>query len=191
MIVNCIVKKIFRCRLGNRYQFYREIANKYNTNEVVLAHHLDDVIENIVMQLQRNNTKGYLGIKDVSDVFGVVVIRPFLEVRKQALRNYCHDYNVFYRDDYTNFETDFTCDFVRNVTLKKYSEKQIEELLIQAKHHNERYLKNLELVQVYIHQYHQKEMIDYHLIPDNLLECFIYEIIKENVYPPLISDSLN
>lgn len=33
-------------------------------------------------------------------------------------------------------------------------------------------------------------MIDYHLIPDNLLECFIYEIIKENVYPPLISDSL-
>ena len=173
-----------------RYQFYREIASKYNTNEVVLAHHLDDVIENIVMQLQRNNTKGYLGIKDVSDVFGVVVIRPFLEVRKQALRNYCHDHNVFYRDDYTNFETDFTRDFVRNVTLKKYSEKQIEELLIQAKCHNERYLKNLELVQVYIHQYHQKEMIDYHLIPDNLLECFIYEIIKENVYPPLISDSL-
>ena len=103
------------------------------------------------MQLQRNNTKGYLGIKDVSDVFGVVVIRPFLEVRKQALRNYCHDHNVFYRDDYTNFETDFTRDFVRNVTLKKYSEKQIEELLIQAKCHNERYLKNLELVQVYIH----------------------------------------
>ena len=115
------------------------------------------------------------------DVYKRQVIRPFLEVRKQALRNYCHDYNVFYRDDYTNFETDFTRDFVRNVTLKKYSEKQIEELLIQAKHHNERYLKNLELVQVYIHQYHQKEMIDYHLIPDNLLECFIYEIIKEKM----------
>ena len=45
-----------------RYQFYRNIASKYNTDEIVLAHHLDDVIENIVMQLQRNNTKGYLGI---------------------------------------------------------------------------------------------------------------------------------
>ena len=140
-----------------RYQFYRNIASKYNTDEIVLAHHLDDVIENIVMQLQRNNTKGYLGIKDVSNVFDMIVIRPFLKVRKHVLRNYCHDHKVFYRDDYTNFETDFTRDFVRNVTLKKY---------------------------------HQKEMIDFHLIPDNLLECFIYEIIRESVYPPLISDSL-
>lgn len=173
-----------------RYQFYRNIASKYNTDEIVLAHHLDDVIENIVMQLQRNNTKGYLGIKDVSNVFDMIVIRPFLKVRKHVLRNYCHDHKVFYRDDYTNFETDFTRDFVRNVTLKKYSEKQIEELLIKAKEHNERYLKNLELVQMYLYKYHQKEMIDFHLIPDNLLECFIYEIIRESVYPPLISDSL-
>ncbi|MFR2501821.1 MAG: ATP-binding protein [Coprobacillus cateniformis] len=45
-----------------RYQFYREIASKYNTNEVVLFDHLDDAIENIVMQLQRI-TKGYLGLK--------------------------------------------------------------------------------------------------------------------------------
>ncbi len=173
-----------------RYQFYRNIASKYNTDEIVLAHHLDDVIENIVMQLQRNNTKGYLGIKDVSNVFDMIVIRPFLKVRKHVLRNYCHDHKVFYRDDYTNFETDFTRDFVRNVTLKEYSEKQIEELLIKAKEHNERYLKNLELVQMYLYKYHQKEMIDFHLIPDNLLECFIYEIIRESVYPPLISDSL-
>ena len=39
-----------------------------------LAHHQNDVIENIVMQLQRHNTKGYLGIQEISEVFGVTVI---------------------------------------------------------------------------------------------------------------------
>ncbi len=173
-----------------RYQFYRETADKYNVNKVVLAHHLDDVIENIVMQLQRHNTKGYLGIKDISDVFGLTVIRPFLKIRKQVLRDYCHRHHVAYRDDYTNFQTDFTRDFVRNVTLKDYTDRQIEDILIEADQHNQRYLKNIEKLRPYLDKYHNDKIIDYHLIPNDLLSCFIYEIVKEIVYPPLISDAL-
>lgn len=173
-----------------RYQFYLETANKYQTNKVVLAHHLDDVIENIVMQLQRHNTKGYLGIKEISEVFKVMVIRPLLKVRKQVLRDYCHEHDVFYRDDYTNFETEFTRDYVRNVTLKEYSEKEIKELLIRAKKHNHNYLKSIELLKPYLDKYHRDKLIDYTLIPSELLESLIYEMLKEIVYPPLISDSL-
>lgn len=196
----CYVKEIDACEYGKenfqtqarklRYHFYRQIACKYNVDKVVLAHHQDDVIENIVMQLQRHNTKGYLGIKNISEVFGVTVIRPLLGVNKQALREYCHDHNVNYRDDYTNFQTDFTRDFVRNVTLKNYTEQQVKDLLNKADLHNQQYLKNIERVKPYLDKYHDDKVIDYRLIPYDLLNSFIYEIVKEVVYPPLISDAL-
>ena len=38
--------------------------------------------------------------------------------------------------------------------------------------------------------YHQQEKIDYTSIPDELLGSFIYEVVKEKVYPPLISETL-
>lgn len=173
-----------------RYQFYKEIANRYDTNQVVLAHHLDDVIENIIMQLQRHNTKGYLGIKEISEVLGMQVIRPCLKVHKQVLRDYCHGHQVSYRDDYTNFQTDFTRDYIRNVTLKDYSKEQIDQLIENANRHNQRYLKNVEALKAYLDLYHQNCKIDYTIIPPHLLDGFIYEIVKEIVYPPLISDTL-
>ena len=173
-----------------RYEFYAQIACKYGVKEVVLAHHQDDVIENIVMQLQRHNTKGYLGIKAVSRVYGLTILRPFLDIKKQILRDYCHDNNISYRDDYTNFETKFTRDFVRNITLKKFSEDQVNELLYKAKIHNQKYLDDLKKLKKYLDMYHNQNGIDYRIIPEELLEGFIYQIIKEIIYPPLISDSL-
>ena len=173
-----------------RYQFYQEIGQKYATDKVVLAHHLDDVIETIVMQLKRHNTKGYLGIKEISKVMDLTVIRPLLKVHKASLRTYCHDHSVSYRDDYTNFQTEFTRDYVRNITLKEYSKKQIEDILKQAQVHNQQYLKKVELLQEYLDLYRRDKLIDYTVIPQELLEDFIYEMVKEDVYPPLISDAL-
>lgn len=198
--ISCFVKEIDKANYGHdnfqmqaremRYEFYRKIAIEHDADEVVLAHHLDDVIENIVMQMQRGNTKGYLGIKEISEVLGLKIIRPFLHVKKQVLRNYCHENDVFYRDDYTNFESHFTRDYVRNITLKNYDQKQIDDLLKKAKEHNEKYLKNYQRLDKYLDNYHQKGTINYQQIPSDLLEIFIYEILKEKVYPPLISDSL-
>lgn len=198
--IPCFVKEIDKHNYGQdnfqmqarkiRYEFYRKIALEHDIDEVVLAHHLDDVIENIVMQQQRGNTKGYLGIKEVSEVLGLKIIRPFLHIKKQVLRKYCHENGVFYRDDYTNFESHFTRDYVRNITLKSYDQKQIDDLLKKAKEHNEKYLKNYQRLDNYLDSYHQKGTINYQQIPSDLLEIFIYEILKEKVYPPLISDSL-
>lgn len=173
-----------------RYQFYREVGKKHHTDKVVLAHHQDDVVENIIMQLQRHNTKGYLGIRELSEVFGIMAIRPCLEVKKQYLRDYCHEHRISYRDDYTNFETKFTRDYVRNITLKKYSDEEINGLLERAKKHNQRYFKKLDQMQCYLDLYHQDNFIDQTIVPDHLIEGFIYEIVKEIVYPPLISNTL-
>ena len=41
------------------------------------------------MQLQRHNTKGYLGIKEQSYVKNMHVVRPLLKLKKQQLIDYC------------------------------------------------------------------------------------------------------
>ncbi|WP_294579360.1 tRNA lysidine(34) synthetase TilS [uncultured Thomasclavelia sp.] len=173
-----------------RYHFYLETGRKFKTKKVILAHHLDDIIETVVMQLKRNNTKGYLGIKQVSHIFNLEVIRPCLSVKKEYLRNYCHEHHVPYRDDYTNFQTDFTRDYVRNIVLKDYDEAKVAKLLQWKDEHNQRYFNQLKKIDKYLQLYHQNGVIDYTLIPETLLESFIYEIVKEQVYPPLISETL-
>ena len=56
---------------------------------IILGHHLNDHLETIVMQLQRYNTKGYLGIKEQSYVKNMHVVRPLLKLKKQQLIDYC------------------------------------------------------------------------------------------------------
>lgn len=196
----CFVKEIRPDSYGNdnfqsqarvlRYQFYREIGKRFGSDKVVLAHHQDDVLETIVMQLERHNTNGYLGINVISEVLGLTVIRPCLSKKKQFLRDYCHQNKINYRDDYTNFQTEFTRDYIRNITLKDYSEEEKSMLIQRAQEHNQRYTKKLKLLKQYLNIYHQDKKIDYTRIPLELQQSFIYEMVKEHIYPPLISDAL-
>ncbi len=173
-----------------RYDFYQEIAAIYKTNKVILAHHLDDVLETIYMQLERNNLKTYLGIKEVSEVNELKVIRPLLEVTKKEILKYCKDNNINYHNDYTNFETDFTRDYVRNVILVNYNDKQKQELLDKANIHNNEILKQELIMKEYYQRYDQDHKINYTLFTNQQLEHMIYYIIKQIIYPPLISNQL-
>ena len=66
----------------------------------------------------------------------------------------------------------------------------MDKLLKWADKHNQDYLNQYQDIQKYLMVYHQQEKIDYTTIPDELLEKFIYEVVKEKVYPPLISETL-
>ena len=39
-----------------RYEFFKTVADKYNTNKIVVAHHLDDEAETILMRLTRGSS---------------------------------------------------------------------------------------------------------------------------------------
>ena len=72
------------------------------------------------MQLQRHNTKGYLGIKEQSYVKNMHVVRPLLKLKKQQLIDYCTKNHLEYHEDYTNYDTRYTRNHVRHIDLKKY-----------------------------------------------------------------------
>lgn len=173
-----------------RYGFYKQIASLHHTNIVLLAHHQDDVIETIYMQLQRHTTKGYLGIQETSEVKGMVVQRPLLAMYKQQLYQYCKEQCVEYHEDYTNFETEFTRDYVRNIILPTFTIEQKQALLTKATKHNQKYLQQEKKMQKKYQKYMENGYSKYVGLTTQELSALVYFLLKQVVYPPSISDSL-
>lgn len=173
-----------------RYSFYQEIYEKQKCDGVLLGHHLDDHLESIYMQLQKHNTLHYLGIKSFSKVYNMNVYRPFLNCYKKDIIEYCHLQQIEYHDDYTNFETDFYRDKVRNTILNHYTNQQKEDLLKKAKEHNQRVKEKEKKVMIYYEEYKQKGMISYQKIPKEIINMFFYFLLKDVINPKDISLSL-
>lgn len=173
-----------------RYSFYQETGVLFQTNKVLLAHHQDDVIETIYMQLERKNIKGYLGIKEISKVKAMDIYRPLLSYSKESLYRYCKENTVLYHEDYTNFETEFTRDYVRNIVLPTFTSSQKEILLKKATMHNQRYLEQEKKRQDIYQEYRKNGYIKYTTLDKQQVEAVIYYLLMLVVYPPDISDSL-
>ena len=88
-----------------RYKFFRLVCDKYNTNLIATAHHLDDQAETILMKLMEgSNLYGYGGISICNDDGNYQIIRPLLCVSKKELYNYCDLYDLKYYEDSSNHE---------------------------------------------------------------------------------------
>ena len=86
-----------------RYEFYKKILKKYNSKYLFLAHHGDDLIETILMKIERgSNLEGYAGIKEISELEDYTIIRPFLKYTKEDLIEYNKTNNIKYYIDKSN-----------------------------------------------------------------------------------------
>ena len=169
-----------------RYAFYKEIGDLNGIDTIILGHHLNDHLETIVMQLQRHNTKGYLGIKEQSYVKNMHVVRPLLKLKKQQLIDYCTKNHLEYHEDYTNYDTRYTRNHVRHIDLKKYNE---QELLEKASKHNQQYKKQQAKLQQIYQEYDQIILV-LDKLPTESLDQIIYYMLKKEIYPPLITENL-
>lgn len=170
-----------------RYQFYHDIGKQLGINEVILAHHFDDDMETVIMQLQRHNTEGYLGIKEVSLVYNMHVIRPLLKVRKVMLQHYCRQHHIDYHDDYTNEDVTYTRNRIRHQDIKNYD---LDQLSKQADAHNQRYMAHLSLLEGLFDQYDKQGYLHLGDIQRSDLKMVIYHMITQVVYPPYVSQGL-
>lgn len=86
-----------------RYQFYEKILTKYNSHNLFLAHHGDDLIETVLMKIVRgSNLEGYAGIKTISYLENYKIIRPLLSLTKDDIIKYNKKNNIKYYLDSSN-----------------------------------------------------------------------------------------
>lgn len=103
-----------------RYAFFEEIFQKHQLDYIVTAHHLNDNVETSFFNFCRGSgVKGLAGIPEVRNKF----IRPFLNISKQEILDYCQNYKIRYRDDKSNFSLDYSRNIIRNELLPIINKK--------------------------------------------------------------------
>jgi tRNA(Ile)-lysidine synthetase-like protein len=86
-----------------RFSFFREVVDRSGLQGVILAHQADDQAETIAMRLLRHAGLANLRpIQPVSVVNGLRILRPLLEIRAGALRNFLTSRNQPWREDSSN-----------------------------------------------------------------------------------------
>ena len=85
-----------------KFDFYRKVMNDYGLNCILLAHHKDDIIENIFTNFCRGeNFLNLSVIKEHNTILGVNIHRPIIKHYKQDIYDYAHFHDVPYFLDTT------------------------------------------------------------------------------------------
>lgn len=108
-----------------RLSFFNDVMNKYNSEYLFLAHHLNDDIETSLMHIIRgSNLKGYSGIDEISfNKEGKYILRPLLKVLKDEIVEYAIKNGVKYFEDESNNSDDYTRNRVRHFIVPKFFEE--------------------------------------------------------------------
>lgn len=113
-----------------RYEFLENVRVDHKAKAIVTAHHQDDLLETIILNLLRGT--GRKGITSLSDQEKLK--RPFLGVTKQELINYAKQYSLTWHEDSTNIDTNYLRNKIRQEIVPRLSENDRQKFLdIHAK----------------------------------------------------------
>lgn len=96
-----------------RYRFLEEIAKKYDA-QIVTAHHKDDIIETMVLNILRGT-----GWRGICSLRSENIYRPLLSMEKQQLIDYANENDLSWREDSTNTDTTYLRNHVRHKIIAK------------------------------------------------------------------------
>ncbi len=87
------------CREG-RYAFFEQIMKDYHYERLATAHHAEDQLETVLMQVTKGNHA--LGMPTKRAIGEGLLIRPFLPVVKEALYAYATKFEIHFHEDPSN-----------------------------------------------------------------------------------------
>lgn len=113
---------------NERYQYLYTIADKYNARAVITAHHQDDAIETLFINIVRGT--GRRGLSSLGS--HKRLIRPLLHYSKAEIYDYANRNRLEWREDTTNMDKNYLRNKIRHdvVTLLDSTQrKQIIDII--------------------------------------------------------------
>ena len=87
-----------------RYEYFAGVMEKYGYTLLATAHHLDDKIETVVMNILRGcGLRGFAGIEYKNGN----IIRPLLDIRKSEILDFLNENGIEFCTDETNTDVSF------------------------------------------------------------------------------------
>lgn len=113
-----------------RFNLYNHGIHNENLTHIVLGHHKDDIIENILMNIFRGkNILNLIGMMPIQQIKSINITRPLLNIHKKDIYNIAHEYNIPYLKDTTSK----TCyrGYVRSMVqnLNSYDNTSLDNIL--------------------------------------------------------------
>lgn len=93
-----------------RYDWFKELVEKNKFDHLVTAHHANDVVETIFINLARG--AGIKGLKGIPEKTGNIV-RPLLNFTKEEIAGFAEKEKIKFRTDKSNLETKYERNFLR------------------------------------------------------------------------------
>ncbi|MEY2887363.1 MAG: hypothetical protein RI913_782 [Pseudomonadota bacterium] len=121
-----------------RYEALTQMCQAHNIQDLLLAHHLDDQAETVLIQLMRG--AGLPGLSAMPQVKSKELIhlwRPFLNMRRKDLEIYAKEHQLTWIEDPSNQDESYRRNAIRKSilpTLEKFQVGAIENLSRSAKH---------------------------------------------------------
>ncbi len=113
-----------------RYDFLRRVQQASQAQALITAHHQDDLLETVIINILRGT--GRKGLSSLDD--RPELRRPLLQVRKQDIRQYAAEQGLVWREDATNQDTRLLRNYIRHVVIPRMGEASRQQLLSYAQH---------------------------------------------------------
>ena len=105
-----------------RYNIFKSLVQKGIVDKIAVAHHMEDQAETVLLHILRG--AGVQGAKGMDYITDKVIIRPLLKTSKNDIIKHINFYDIPYVQDETNFESEFSRNYLRNevfpILLKKW-----------------------------------------------------------------------
>lgn len=108
-----------------RYAFLHRVLDREQAQAIIMAHHQDDVLETMVINMSRGtNRKGLSSLAS-----GDTIVRPLLHLPKAEVLAYAQAHNIEWHEDSTNADTRYLRNYIRKVVMPKLAESQRRRLV--------------------------------------------------------------
>lgn len=93
-----------------RYDWFEVIRKKYDAQAIAVAHHRDDSIETMLINMMRGT--GIRGLRGIRPKNGFI-IRPLLCISREEIKQYLEENDLTCVTDSTNLSDEYTRNFIR------------------------------------------------------------------------------
>lgn len=162
-----------------RYDFFIDVAKKENAKYIATAHHLNDNLETVLLNLIKgSNLYGYAGINLKVMKDNINIVRPLLCLTKKEIKQYQKLNNIKYYEDSSNSEDLFKRNRIRHNIIPNLLDENPNLL-------NE--VKNYSNMMFEAFNYIRKQSIKYLKENDNIINISTFKEFDNAVKKDIIS----
>jgi bifunctional protein TilS/HprT len=167
-----------------RRHYLKEVANIHKTPYILTAHHLDDLLESILIKMTKgSNLLGYAGMQYLHEKEGYTFIKPLLYIDKNEIMAYIKKNDVPYMEDASNALDNYLRNRYRHAIIPIMKQEN-PNLLEQSQTFNYQLTQAFEYIRkqtlAYLNQKNEINLKTFTLLDEALKDDILAYLIESN-----------